>query len=107
MWLFTLYYIHIYDFSHLSTELKSFLEKEIDEWTKELDQMEENYLKCEELDLQMSSPPRKRKKCKTKASTSVRDNENNMANLAASLKIAYITKVSHNFVFVQYDLLQQ
>lgn len=77
---------------HFFSALKSFIENEITVWTKQLEEIEEKFLSCEELDSQVCSPPRKRKK-KGPTKTSDSRNENAMAKLAATLQIDNIKKV--------------
>lgn len=90
----------------MSTALKSFIENEVALWTNHLQDIEGRFLASEELDSQVSSPPTKRKKTRKGAYVKATKDDHAMAELAATLQIDYMKKVTKKLLFMSLQNLK-
>ena len=75
--------------------METFIESQVESWTDAQEEIEKQFLYCEELDFEVRPPPKKRGRKMAKCSSIVPQENNAMLELAASLRIDYIKKVGY------------
>ena len=89
--------------------MKQFLEEERAAWVQKLDNTEEQFLACEKAAVPSSAPPKKkaRKKKGVQEVDQCKEDNVQMALLAATLKVSYFQKVSNYFILEMCGLLEK
>lgn len=93
-----LHNININYLVNFNKDLKQYLENEQEAWSRELDDIEESFLACEQ-DVPPSAPQPRKKTRKRNADRELDDSKKRenpaMAELAASLQVAHFQKVHY------------